>query len=50
MAIPIFFALSIATALPVLFASAQRKASQEPQRARRLAEHRLNARLVAMNL
>jgi hypothetical protein len=46
----IFVALFVAVFLPVVFAGAKSNAEEERGRARRMAEHRMNARLLRFNL
>jgi hypothetical protein len=49
-AVAIFVALCIAIFLPFFMSGEQLGAAQERARARRMAEHRMNARLLRLNL
>jgi hypothetical protein len=46
----IFPALFISIFLPVIMSGEQWKAAQDRARARRMAEHRMNARLLRLNI
>ena len=48
--VAIFIALFIAIFLPLMMSGKQWRAAQEKARARRMAEHRMNARLLRLNL
>ena len=48
--IAIFLAIFVAIFLPVLMSGEQWRAAQEKARARRLAEARMNARLLRLNI
>ena len=48
--VAIFIALLVAIVLPFLLSGNLWRADQEKARARRLAEHRLNARLLSLNI
>jgi hypothetical protein len=49
-AIAIFFALFAAIFLPLIMSGKQWRAEQDRTRARRTAEHRMNARLLRLNI
>jgi len=49
-AIAIFFALFVAIFLPLIMSGKQWRAEQDRARARRMAEHRMNARLLRLNI
>ena len=49
-AISIFFALFVAIFLPLIMSGKQWRAEQDRARARRMAEHRMNARLLRLNI
>ena len=46
----LFTSIAVAVALPFLLSGKQFQAAEEKARERRMREHRLNARLVSMNL
>ena len=48
--VAIFVALLVAVALPFFMSGAHWKAAEDRARARRMAEHRMNARLLRLNL
>jgi hypothetical protein len=48
--VAIFFALFVAIVLPLIMSGKQWRAEQERARARRMAEHRMNARLLRLNI
>ena len=48
--VAIFFALFVAIVLPLIMSGKQWRAAQEKARARRMAEHRMNARLLRLNI
>ena len=48
--VAIFFAVFIAIFLPILMSGEQWRAEQEKARARRLAEARMNARLLRLDI
>lgn len=50
MEVVIFVSLFIAIALPLALTGKQAKAAEDRARERRLAEHRLNARLLRFNM
>ena len=49
-AIAIFFALFVGCILPLIMSGKQWRAEQDRARARRMAEHRMNARLLRLNI
>jgi hypothetical protein len=49
-AVAIFIALFVAIFLASIMSREQWRAAQERERARRLAEHRMNARLLRLNI
>ena len=49
-AVAIFTAIFLAILLPLLFAGKLGQAEQEKAKARRMAEHRMSARLLRFNL
>jgi hypothetical protein len=49
-AVAIFLALFVAVFLPVIMSGEQSRAAQDRARARRMAEHRMNARLLRLNI
>jgi hypothetical protein len=49
-AIAIFFALCVAIFLPLIMSGKQWRAAQDKARARRMAEHRMDARLLRFNI
>jgi uncharacterized protein YpmB len=46
----IFVALFLAIFLPLMLSGKQWRAAQEGERARRMAEHRMNARLLRLDI
>jgi hypothetical protein len=48
--VAIYFALFVAIFLPLIMSGKQWRAAQDRARARRLAEHRMNARLLRLNI
>jgi hypothetical protein len=48
--VAIFFALFVAILLPLIVSGKQWRAAQDRARARRRAEHRMNARLLRLNI
>jgi hypothetical protein len=48
--IAIFIALFVAIFLPLILSGKQWRAAEERARARRMAEHRMNARLLRLNI
>lgn len=48
--VAIFFSIFVALFLPIVMAGKQWRAEQEKARARRLAEARMNARLLRLNI
>jgi hypothetical protein len=48
--VAIFFGLFIAILLSLMVSGKQWRAAQEKGRARRMAEHRMNARLLRLNI
>ena len=48
--VAIFFALFVAIVLSLIVSGKQWRAAQERARARRMAEHRMNARLLRLNI
>jgi hypothetical protein len=46
----IFVAMFFAIFLPLILPEKQRRAAQDSARARRMAEHRMNARLLRLNI
>jgi len=48
--VAIFVAILIAIFLPIILSGKQWKAAQDRARARRMAEHRMNARLLRLNI
>jgi hypothetical protein len=49
-AVAIFVALFVAIFLPFFMSGKQWRAAQDRARARRMAEHKMNARLLRLNL
>jgi hypothetical protein len=49
-AVAIFFALFVAIFLPLIMSGKEWRAAEERARARRMAEHRMNARLLRLNI
>jgi hypothetical protein len=49
-AVAIFVALFVAIFLPLMMSGKQWREAQERARARRMAEHKMNARLLRLNL
>jgi hypothetical protein len=49
-AIAIFFVLFVAISLPLIMSGKQWRAEQDRARARCMAEHRMNARLLRLNI
>ena len=48
--VAIFFVLFVAIVLPLTMSGKQWRAAEERARARRMAEHRMNARLLRLNI
>lgn len=48
--IAIFLPICVAISLPFILSAEQCKAAQDKARERRLAEHKMNARLLRLNL
>jgi hypothetical protein len=48
--IAIFVALFVAILLPLIMSGKQWRAAEDRARARRMAEHRMNARLLRLNI
>jgi hypothetical protein len=48
--VAIFFGLFVAIFLPLIMSGKQWRAAQDRARARRMAEHRMNARLLRLNI
>ena len=48
--VAIFLALLVAIFLPLIMSGKQWRAAQDRARARRMAEHRMNARLLRLNI
>jgi hypothetical protein len=48
--VAIYFALFIAIFLSLIMSGEQWKAAQDTARARRMAEHRMNARLLSLDI
>ncbi len=48
--VAIFFALFVAIFLPLILSGEQWRAAQDRARARRMADHRMNARLLRLDL
>ena len=48
--VAIFFTLVVAIFLPLILSGEQWRAAQDRARARRMADHRMNARLLRLNL
>jgi hypothetical protein len=48
--VAIFVALFVAIVLPLFMSGKQWRAAQDRARARRMAEHRMNARLLTLNI
>jgi hypothetical protein len=48
--VAIFFGLFVAISLPLIMSGKRWKAEQERAQARRMAEHRMNARLLRLNI
>ncbi len=48
--IAIFFALFVAIVLTLILSGERWRAAQDRARARRMAEHRMNARLLRLNI
>ena len=48
--IAIYLALLVAIFLPLIMSGKQWRAAEERARARRMAEHRMNARLLRLNI
>jgi hypothetical protein len=48
--VAIFVAISVAIFLPLILSGKQWRAAQDRARARRMAEHRMNARLLRLNI
>jgi hypothetical protein len=48
--VAIFFGLFVAIFLPLIMSGKQWRAAQERARPRRMAEHRMNARLLRLNI
>jgi uncharacterized protein YpmB len=48
--VAIFIAIFIAMFLPLILSGKQWRAAQDRARARRMAEHRMNARLLRLNI
>ncbi len=48
--VAIFFALFVAIFLPLILSGEQWRAAQDRVRARRMADHRMNARLLRLDL
>jgi hypothetical protein len=48
--VAIFLSLLVAIFLPLIMAGEQWRAAQDRARARRMAEHRMNARLLRLNI
>jgi len=48
--VAIFFALFVAIFFPLIMSGKQWRAAEERARARRMAEHRMNARLLRLNI
>ena len=48
--VAIFVALFVAIFLPLIMSGKQWRAAQDKARARRMAEHRMNARLLRLNI
>jgi hypothetical protein len=48
--VAIFFSLFAAIVLPLIMSGKEWKAAEEKARARRMAEHRMNARLLRLDI
>ena len=48
--VAIFFPLFVAIVLPLIMSGEQWRAAEERARARRMAEHRMNARLLRLDI
>jgi hypothetical protein len=48
--VAIFVAMFVAIFLPLILSGKQWRAAQDRARARRMAEHRMNARLLRLNI
>jgi len=48
--VAIFVAVFVAIFLPIILSGSQWKAAEDRARARRMAEHRMNARLLRLNI
>jgi hypothetical protein len=48
--VAIFVALFVAIFLPIFLSAKQWRAAEDRARARRMAEHRMNARLLRLNI
>jgi hypothetical protein len=48
--VAIFLSLLVAISLPLIMSGEQWRAAQDRERARRMAEHRMNARLLRLNI
>jgi len=48
--VSIFVAVFVAVSLPLILAGTQGRAAEDAARERRLAEYRMNARLLRMNI
>jgi hypothetical protein len=48
--VAIFISVFVAVFLPLILSTEQRKAAQDRARERRLAQHKMNARLLRLNL
>jgi hypothetical protein len=48
--VAVFFALFVAILLPLIMSGKEWRAAQDRARSRRMAEHRMNARLLRLNI